>query len=574
MPARLLAFLVAALILAPGAAAAPAPADLRAFLLRANEPEQPTHTFSRTPSFAWDAVKGAGRYEFQLSTSRTFAENAIVWEDTGVGQPLYTVPLTLPWMSGAKYSWYARVRGVVSGEETPWSAPYGFNLRASEAPRSLSEGSNTRPGLIRWTPVAGATAYEVVFLYDVTQGKNKRIRTATTAADLREYYTFHNGRDWANVVTWRVRALRELEGKPLNSLPVASYGPWSAVHRTVEPDMAGGSLTLGGSVSRSGGSDVVSRDANGGPGPGAHELVPGFWWSGMYGPLPGQLGACPELQATLALFRDPCPLFRLYVYSDADCVNRVHVSDLVGSPAYVPRLTKPLQLPANAGALKQAAESEWAGDGAEANVFDAAGEKVEAAGTGAQAGFASPAANGESDRATGLWDNDWPTGRYYWTVVPVAIHDRKGALEYRDVALGEDMCAEGNVLPFGKTSAVATTNAADVPFASGTTATRAVRTAATSKPSFYGTPLVAWKPTPGAKRYQVQWSARAYPWRTAGTVKTASTSTLLPLKPGQWYYRVRGLDDTIPAASKGMTWSDPTYVKILPRTFTVESRTS
>src|SRR3712207_8958062 len=43
------------------------------------------------------------------------------------------------------------------------------------------------------------------------------------------------------------------------------------------------------------------------------------------------------------LFRSP--LYHVYIYSDEDCVNRVHVSDLVGSPAYVPRLTGTPDLP-------------------------------------------------------------------------------------------------------------------------------------------------------------------------------------------------------------------------------------
>ena len=53
-----------------------APAHLHGFLLRADEPVQ--DSFSRTPSFGWDPVPGAMRYQFQLATSSTFRESGLV----------------------------------------------------------------------------------------------------------------------------------------------------------------------------------------------------------------------------------------------------------------------------------------------------------------------------------------------------------------------------------------------------------------------------------------------------------------------------------------------------------------
>ena len=57
-------------------------------------------------------------------------------------------------------------------------------------------------------------------------------------------------------------------------------------------------------------------------------------------------------------------------------------------------------------------------------------------------------------------------------------------------------------------------------------------TAVTSRPSFYGSPLVTWEPASGAVGYQVEWSRSKYPWRPAGALKTPATSTMLPLKSG------------------------------------------
>jgi len=237
MRLRILVCLLFGLVFAPAAHAASAPGDLHAFLLRANEPAAAIPTFSRTPSFSWNPVKGARRYEFQLSTSRNFTENAIVWESDSLFSPVTDVPLTLPWITGNPYSLFARVRAHVQGDATAWSSRYGFRIKSPPAPLSLSSGANPKPGMVRWTPVDGATGYEVAFLYDLANGKSKKIKTATTAADLREYYTFANNLSaWGgDHIPWRVRAMRRLAGKAQNHLPAVSYGPWSPTFTTDEP---------------------------------------------------------------------------------------------------------------------------------------------------------------------------------------------------------------------------------------------------------------------------------------------------------------------------------------------------
>src|SRR3954452_7726746 len=83
------------------AAAAPpaAPQNLHAFELRADEAV--THTFNRTPTFGWSPVAGAKRYEFELSTSKRFADNGIVWSSNAIKSPATELPLTLPWITGS-----------------------------------------------------------------------------------------------------------------------------------------------------------------------------------------------------------------------------------------------------------------------------------------------------------------------------------------------------------------------------------------------------------------------------------------------------------------------------------------
>ncbi len=275
--------------------------------------------------------------------------------------------------------------------------------------------------------------------------------------------------------------------------------------------------------------------------PDAHELVPGFWWNGQFA-LDGTSGACPTLVAATGV---TCPLFRVYVFTDEDCVNRVHNGDIVGSPAYVPRLSGVLSLPKSPAELSTA-PSVFLGDAdTEGDTFDAGGQKVMAAGT--QLGIPADPSDADvpegekADRKSGIWDNDWPESRYYWTAVPVIpVITADARVEYRDVEFAEDMCQAGNVIDFGKTSAPVIERTSGVPYVSGMAGDGQIRGAQSNTPSFYGRLVVAWQPAPGAARYQIQWSKKSSPFKSAGSVTTPATTVLVNPGPGVWYYRVRG----------------------------------
>ena len=80
------------------AAAPAAPTGLRAFLLRPSEAV--THEFARTPSFSWLPVRGAMRYEFELSKTPSFNEAGTFWSDEKLKTPAVSVPVALPWLTG------------------------------------------------------------------------------------------------------------------------------------------------------------------------------------------------------------------------------------------------------------------------------------------------------------------------------------------------------------------------------------------------------------------------------------------------------------------------------------------
>src|SRR4051794_18002117 len=136
-------------------AAVAVPTGVHGFLLRADEPQ--ASAFHRTPSFAWNPVPGATRYEFQLSTSSTFRDNGILYRNNQLLTPVEAPPLTLPWITGSPHALYARVRAILASTTTSWSAPYGFDVTPPPPPTPLP----SYPGLLRWTPIEGADGYEV-----------------------------------------------------------------------------------------------------------------------------------------------------------------------------------------------------------------------------------------------------------------------------------------------------------------------------------------------------------------------------------------------------------------------------
>jgi hypothetical protein len=416
VPALLVALALAAGATSAGADASPdAPTGLRAFLLRADEPA--ATSFSRTPAFAWSPFASATGYEFQLSTSSAFRENGIVWKCPsatcpGLETPVAAPSLSLPWITGSPHGLYARVRAVLPDRtRTEWSAPLGFDVIPPEPPTPLP----SRPGLLRWTPVPGASGYQV-WLIDA---RNKVETVYANVLDEREFYTFHQAASWIGAVRWRVRALRNdwKKDERVNGVPVTQYGAWSSIYGSANPTPTAGRIRLGSTVS-----DLVT---NGSSTDLAHRIMPAFTWTGN------------ETDAGTR-----AELFRVYVYTDRHCLNRVFTGSVVGSPAYAARPYGGLGLPVSGASLVEARGSylgdltSRAGeplglgyDGEKVSSVESQGAATPTAslplvggGGGAQAlspPFVTVAAGTDLGAPVSLWDNEWPNGGYYWTVVPV-----------------------------------------------------------------------------------------------------------------------------------------------------------
>ena len=555
----LLGTLLTASASAMESAAPSAPKGLRGFELRPNE--SVTHTFSRTPAFAWNPVRAASCYEFELATSRTFDGSSVFWSNVSYGAtsakfcrsvsfttpaagqdteegtdksvrtviapikiPATSVNLVLPWFTGKPYALYAHVRAITTRGATAWSKPYGFNMRWEDTPVPMT----AKPGLVRWAAVEGATAYDVWYP-DI----RKVVRTHTNVVDQREFYSFHLEDSWWQLVRWRVRPVRQVVGSLPNGLPAVSYGPWSPTYATTNPGWAAGKLQV-----RSAVSDEISTESKAS----AHQLMPAFTFTGDTGTDGRE-------------YR----LFRAYAFTDRDCVNVVFRGSVVGGPAFAPRISGPLKLPASQEEL----------DVALAGILPSA--KTENAKTfmvdGSQLTANEVFGEGDVVRVD-LPDVDQATTRYFWTVVPVGINvDDGGTFEYYDAESPQDACASGRMASFGKESRPAITTAGS-PYVSGLSPKGRLLAQAGKQPVVYSTPLVAWRPVIAATAYEIQWSRTKYPWRSRGSSRTYSTSSVLKLRPGLWFYRIRGLN-AAQVGTPAMTWSAPIAVRVVRPTFQI-----
>ena len=117
------------------------------------------------------------------------------------------------------------------------------------------------------------------------------------------------------------------------------------------------------------------------------------------------------------------------------------------------------------------------------------------------------------------------------------------------------------MLAFGKASSPVVAGQGTA-YASGQSPTGRLIATAGNRP-FYGHPLVAWLPAPGADTYEVEWSPSRYPWRAVKRVAVdGGTATTLPLKPGSWWYRIRGINSALPQDHQFMSWSPPLHLSV------------
>ena len=173
----------------------------------------------------------------------------------------------------------------------------------------------THPGLLRWTPVEGATGYTVWYLFPTAP--SKKFTVYTNVADQREWYTFHQGARSPASSSGASARFGVSTASSRTGSPPSRYGPWSPIYTTKNPAFATGALKpLGGTLS-----DTVSTPGS----PTRTSSMPAFLFRGNTG-----------------LFGQATELYRVYVFTDRDCINTVFKGAIVGGPAYAPRPFGPL----------------------------------------------------------------------------------------------------------------------------------------------------------------------------------------------------------------------------------------
>lgn len=149
-----------------------------------------------TPTFSWSAVDNAETYQFQLSTSSTFASIT-------ASQTSSATSYTASTLAGATYYW--RVRAQASGLASDWTATRSFSIPTLSTP-SLTSPSNaaildTYYPTFTWGSVAGATGYTIDIATDsgfttIVDTNSGASTSYTTDVDLAASTTHY----------WRVRA--------------------------------------------------------------------------------------------------------------------------------------------------------------------------------------------------------------------------------------------------------------------------------------------------------------------------------------------------------------------------------
>ena len=138
---------------------------------------------------------------------------------------------------------------------------------------------------------------------------------------------------------------------------------------------------------------------------------------------------------------------------------------------------------------------------------------------------------------------------------------------YQDAMLPQDACQAGNVQMFKKRSTEPVLSAGAAPYVTGLSPSGRLLSAVNSKSRFYGAPLVAWTPSTGATNTTSS-GATEQPVAGGRTDADGGHLGVLPLTPGTWYYRVRGLNPWLPKNAK-LRWSGPMRVQIAKPTFSV-----
>lgn len=182
-----------------------------------SEPLNNATDVSLTPRLKWNALDNADSYEFELATANTFSGAEVIATDNGIADLFANIASPLNYET--EYFW--RVRAVIGGNNTDWSAVWSFTTIAETieltAPTLLSPANNStdiaRTGKLKWQAVTDAEKYEIQTATDLAFNSVK-----DNDADIAAIEFSYTNYDEEAKYYWRARAIAG-----------TTTGPWSDI---------------------------------------------------------------------------------------------------------------------------------------------------------------------------------------------------------------------------------------------------------------------------------------------------------------------------------------------------------
>ena len=279
-----------------------APTGLHGFLLRADEPiahDAPPH-----PSFAWNPFPGATGYQFQISTSSTFRDNGIVYNANNLR--LRSLPSDRPPLDNrvALRALCAGARDTAAGVSPGATRSGSTSSRPRRRPRCrATRGCSVDAARRRRAPTRSGCS-------TCSAGRRRRSDERPGRARVLHLPPEPAGSPrCAGVCAPSARQRRGRRSGERASRRV-TYGAWSPIYSSTNTAPLGRlRSTLAYTTVRR----RLRRKLSGSP---AHRLMPAFVW---------------PWQQVLERHRRPSS-FRVYVFTDSQCLNLVYTSAVVGSP--------------------------------------------------------------------------------------------------------------------------------------------------------------------------------------------------------------------------------------------------
>ena len=499
-----------------------APTGLHAFLLRARRGAAASTTRARRRSRGRRSRRAAARTTSSSRPAATSTTSSVLFTYTKLQIPALAIAHQLPWMTGVPYALWAHVRWESADGKTvtPWSAPFGFNMRwrDSDYPAAAAGAGGPHP----LEADRGRDALRGALPgHQRRRSRSRRRRTSPTSASSSRSTSARTRLVDGALARARDPVHRRQGRAEERAAACRPTGRGAAIVHDRQPAARARHARADRHGLGHAGTRRASRAAR-------TSSTPGFAWTPS-APVLGNIGAFGS------------SLYRVYIFTDDHCVNAgLHGLDrrLAGVRAADDR--RPVRTAAVTKALANGRRRRTSSSAApKGRSFDATGEAGRA--ERVRPGDGRSVRVGEQRRRMQASTCGTPAGR---TAATTGRSSRSRCSSYRRVrprrpsdqpiALPGCRRAAGPVRGGARHElrqgvAAGRHASASTPWVSGLAPNGRVVASASKVPTVHDSPLVAWQPAVGATTYEMQLSRKSYPWRTTWSTTTSATSVVLPL---------------------------------------------